>query len=94
MLKLGFATVSVLPVVLPKWVTWLRVQLPNLDTTQNCAPLPWYHGYKQVFQPTVSTQLGCNKGLGSNVWVFKLQYVEYGGELVTDDPQNFVRASE
>jgi hypothetical protein len=40
------------------------------------------------------TELGCNKGLGSNVWIFKVQYVEYGGELYTDEPQNFVRLSE
>ena len=26
-------------------------------------------------------QLGFNKGFGSNIRVFKVQYVEYGGEL-------------
>ena len=30
--KLGFATVSVLPVVLPKQMMWVWVWLPNLDT--------------------------------------------------------------
>jgi hypothetical protein len=25
--------------------------------------------------------LGFNKGFGSNIWVFKVQYVEYGAEL-------------
>ena len=53
---LGFATVSVQPMVLPKWVTQVQVWLPNLDTTQNHVPLPWYCGYKWVFQPRVSTQ--------------------------------------
>jgi hypothetical protein len=27
------------------------------------------------------SSLGFNKGFGSNVWVFKVQYVEYRGEL-------------
>ena len=53
---LGFAMVLVLPAVLPKQVMWLWVWLPNLDTAQNCVPLPWYCGCKWVFQPTVSTQ--------------------------------------
>ena len=54
--SLGFAMVLVLPMVLSKQVMWLQVQLPNLDTAQNCIPIPQYHRYKQVFQPTVSTQ--------------------------------------
>ena len=42
--------------VLPKQVTQVQVQLPNLDTTHNCVPLPWYRGYKWVFQPTIFGQ--------------------------------------
>jgi hypothetical protein len=53
---LGFATVSVLPAVLPKWVMWVWVQLPNLDTTHNRVPLPQYCRYKRVFQPTIFGQ--------------------------------------
>jgi hypothetical protein len=29
-----------------------------------------------------------------NIWIFKVQYVEYGGELWTDEPQIFVRLLE
>ena len=48
---IGIATGMVEPAVFPKWVTWVQVQvqLPNLDTSHNCVPLPQYHGYKQVF---------------------------------------------
>ena len=38
--------------------------------------------------------VGRSTGLGSNIQVFKVQYVEYGGELQTDEPQNFVTLSE
>ena len=54
--SLGFAMVSVRPMVFPKQVTRVRVQLPNLDTTHNCVPLPQYCGYKRVFHPRFSSQ--------------------------------------
>ena len=53
---IGFATVSVLPAVLPKRVTRVRVRLPNLDTAHNRVPLPRYRGYKRVFQRTDFSQ--------------------------------------
>ena len=53
---IGFATVPVLPVVLLKWVMRVQVQLPNLDTVHNRVPIPWYCGYKQVFQPIIFSQ--------------------------------------
>jgi hypothetical protein len=34
--------------------------------------------------------VGFSKGMGSNVWIFKVQNGEYGA----DEPQNFVRPSK
>jgi len=39
-------------------------------------------------------QIGFKKGLGSNVWVFKVQNGEYGGADEPHKPQNFVRPSK
>jgi len=41
--------------------------------------LPDIHSLIQWQIPLVS--LGCNKGLRSNVWILKVQYREYGGEM-------------
>ena len=54
--RLGFATVLVQPVVLPKQVMQVQVQLPNLDIAHNHVPLLWYCRYKWVFQPTIFGQ--------------------------------------
>ena len=37
--------------------------------------------------------LGFIKGFGSNVNIFKVQYVKYEGELWTNEPQSFFRTS-
>jgi len=39
-------------------------------------------------------QVGFSKGLGSNVYLFKVQYGEYGEYLKTDGAQIFVRPAE
>ena len=39
-------------------------------------------------------EVGFSKGLGSNIYLFKVQYGEYGEYLKTDEAQNFVRAAE
>ena len=55
LLRIVMGTVK--PVAFPKQVTRVWVWLSNLDTAQNCVPLPRYCRYKQVCQPRVSTQL-------------------------------------
>ena len=52
----SLATGMVKPVVFPKWEAQVQVQLPNLDTAHNHILIPWYHVYKQLFQPRVSSQ--------------------------------------
>jgi len=39
-------------------------------------------------------RVGFSKGLGSNVYLFKVQYGEYGEHLKTDEAQKFVRPAE
>jgi hypothetical protein len=42
----------------------------------------------------MSKQLGFKKGLGSNVWIFKVKNGEYGGADEPHKPQNFIRPSK
>ena len=40
------------------------------------------------------SRLGFSKGMGSNVWTFKVQNGKYGGADEPQKPQNFVRPSK
>jgi hypothetical protein len=46
------------------------------------------------FHKVSQLSIGFTKGIGSNVWVFKVQNGEYGGADEPQKSQNFVRPSK